>query len=172
MPAKRQIFLPCGHHFDLELLDNHIGISKLYQLDDNGHISMANMVVSERILPKQLSDVNPSCPTCGHDCKDVRRYALFHQLSALKGNLDRLYSKFCRNLHIFMENMYETKTELDKNFDSISMALRPGPLAGRKNEEIVRNRGNALVGLEQQIMHFRGKMPVKISQVNHSTDVT
>lgn len=59
-----------------------------------------------------------------------------------------------------MENMYKTKTELDKNFDTNSMALRPGPLTGRKNEEIVRNRGNALVGLEQQIVRFRGKMPV------------
>ena len=165
MASKVQMFLPCGHYFDVEFLDNHVGITKLYHLDSTGHIEKADLATFEKISPKQLSHIAVSCPLCDYDCKDVRRYALFHQLSTLEGSLDRLYSKFCRKLHIFMENIYDIKSELDKTFDNFTSTLRPGPLAGRRNEELIRHRGNAIGEVQHKISHFKGRVLSAICEV-------
>ena len=149
---KTQMFLPCGHHFDLEFLDKHMTITELYDLDSTGHIGRVRLAHREEVFSMDIS-----CPLCGYDCKDIRRYALSHQMSALEGNIDRIYAKFCRKLNMFMEQMYDAKSELDKTFGAFNRVLRPGPLSGRRNEEVVRNRGNALAELQRNITDFRGK---------------
>lgn len=59
-----------------------------------------------------------------------------------------IYAKFRGKLIVFMEQMYDAKSELDKTFGTFSRVLRPVPLPGRRNEEVVRNRGNALAELQ------------------------
>lgn len=72
------MILPCGHHFDLEFLDKHMTITKLYDLDSTGHIGRVRLAHREEVF-----SMDTSCPLCGYDCKDIRRYALSHQMSAL-----------------------------------------------------------------------------------------
>jgi len=151
-PRKSQMFLPCGHSFDLKLLDDHVGISILYDLSSTGRILKARAASA-----RDRADVKTYCPTCGIQFKQLTRYRLCDQLSALEGNIDRMYAKFSKKLNTFMEQMYSRKVELDQSFDAWSKTLRPSPLSGRTNEGLVRHRGNALAEVQESITDFRGK---------------
>jgi len=151
-PSKKiQMFLPCGHSFDLDLLDDHVGISILYDLSNTGRILKARATSA-----RDRAKVKTYCPTCGTSFTQLTRYHLCDQLSALEGNIDQIYAKFSRRLNIFMEQIYFRKVELDQTFDAWSKTLRPSPLSGRTNEGLVRDRGNALAEVQDNIMNFRG----------------
>ena len=150
-PIKVQMFLACGHHFDLQTLDEHFGINKIFQINSAGHIVKVNLAPIKR-----RPSVNCSCPACGQDCKDLRRYALSNQLSNLESNIDRICAKIDHKLNAVMGLMCETKTELDKSFESFVKALRPGPLTGRTNQAIVIGRGNTMAEVQSKITDFRG----------------
>lgn len=145
------MFLACGHQFDLETLDDCFDITKLYQVDGTGRIAKVNLAAMEQLAVMKLA-----CPSCGQDCKDLRRYALSHQLSVLEGTIDRMCAKFDRKLNNMLHLMYKTKAELDKSFGAFAKALRPGPLTGRTNQDLVISRGNAMVELQSSISGFRG----------------
>lgn len=149
--ACTQMFLPCGHSFDLRVLDGHVGLSLLYELGSDGWIKNAR-------APSALdrSKLRTSCPTCRTHFSQLARYELGVQLSALEDNLDGLYAKFSRKLHWILHDMYFRKMELDRSFDTWRKALRPSPLSGRFNESLVRGRGNALVEIQATITNFRG----------------
>ena len=150
LSQKTYMFLPCGHHFELEFLDRHIGLTKLYRLDTTGNI---HKVACDTL--GQVKKMVLGCPTCGGSCKNVRRYAFHHQLVALKGNIDRMHTKLTRKMNMFMEQLYHAKTRFDKSVDDFRERLRPGPLAGRNNADLVRHRGNTLVELQSNITEFR-----------------
>ena len=150
---RTYMFLPCGHHFELESLDTHIGLDKIYCIDTNGKIQR---IASDSL--SQAQGMNATCPTCGESCKDVRRYAIHHQLMALRGNVDRMHTKFSRKMNMFMEQLYDGKTSLDKSFDDFRGRLRRGPLAGRSNENLVRHRGNALAETQSRITKFKDEV--------------
>ena len=145
------MFLACGHHFDLQILDKILDIAKLYQVDATGRITKVKLAPME-----QLASINLSCPSCGQDCKDLRRYALSHQLSVLESNIDQMCAKFASKLNAMLHSMYKTKTELDRSFGTFVKALRPGPLTGRTNQDLVTTRGNAMAEVQSDITGYRG----------------
>ena len=150
-PTTTQMFLACGHQFDLQTLDESLDITKIYQVDGTGRITKANLATME-----QLAAMNLSCPSCGQGCKDLRRYALPHQLSMLESNIDQICAKFDRKLNDMLYSMYKIKMELDRNFGTFAKALRPGPLTGRTNQDLVTTRGNAMVEVQSNVAGFRG----------------
>ena len=147
------MFLPCGHHFELEYLDNHFSLTDVYHLDTTGKIQK----VTSNAL-SQIKSLSPACPTCGESCTNVRRYALLHQLAALKGNVDRMHAKFSRKMNMFMEQLYNAKIGLDESFDDFQKRLRSGPLTGRSNENMIRQRGNILAEVQSRITKFKDQV--------------
>lgn len=151
-PEKLQMFLACGHHFDVEVLDSYVGIHNLYQLSaKSGHINGVHLSSMEQTFDMSL----PYCPSCGEGCEDVRRYAIIYQLRMTEGNIDRVYSKLCRNLNRFLSYMHDVKRDLDDSFPGFAGRLRPGPLTGRTNERLVSERGNAMTDVQGKIQRFR-----------------
>ena len=150
---KTYMFLPCGHHFELEYLDKYFDLGNLYQLDINGTIQK----VASHIL-SQVKSTNLPCPTCGESCKNVRRYALHHQLVALRDNVDRVHTKFSRKMNMFMEQLYDAKISLDRSFDDFRDRLRRGPLAGNNNTNLIHYRGNTLADVQSRISNFKDQV--------------
>lgn len=150
LSQKTHMFLPCGHHFELEYLDRQLSLTNIYRLDSTGNIQG----VSCDTLG-QLKNMISTCPTCGESCNKVRRYALHHQLLALKENIDRMHAKLSRKMNMFMEKSYVAKTGLDKSFNDFRERLRPGPLTGRNNADLVRHRGNTLADTQSSITDFK-----------------
>ena len=150
LSKKTYMFLSCGHHFELEYLDQRLDLSNIYVLDATGNIQK---VASDAL--SQVKSMDLACPTCGESCKNIRRYALHHRLTALEGNIDRMHAKFSRKMNRFMEQLYSAKISLDKSFDDFRKRLRPGPLAGRSNADLVRHRGNTLAEIQGRILDFK-----------------
>ena len=153
LSQKTHMFLPCGHHFELEYLDRHFGLANIYSLDTAGNIQK----VACGTLG-QVKNMLSACPTCGISCHNVRRYALHHQLLALNGNIDLMHMKLSRKMNMFMEQLYDAKTRLDKSFKDFCERLRPGPLAGRNNSDLVRHRGNTLAEIQNNITRLKDEI--------------
>lgn len=153
LSQKTHMFLPCGHHFELEYLDRHFGVASIYGLDNTGNIQK---VACDTL--GQVKNMSSACPTCGTSCQDVRRYALHHQLLSLKENIDLMHRKLSRKMHIFMERLYDAKTRLDESFNDFCERLKPGPLAGRNNSDLVRHRGNTLAEIQTNIVDFADRV--------------
>ena len=150
LSQKTYMFLPCGHHFELAFLDSHFGLANVYRLDATGSIQK----VSCDKLP-QAKRMVLTCPICRESCSNVRRYALHHQLIALKGNIDRMHTKLSRKMNWVMERLFQAKTRLDQSFNEFRDGLKPGPLTGRSNADLVRHRGNTLAEIQSQITDFK-----------------
>ena len=150
---KMYMFLPCGHHFELEYLDKYVGVTNIYDLDKNGNIQK---VVCKPL--SQIKNMDPVCPTCGESCRDVRRYSLYCQLLAFNGNIDRMHSKLSRKMNMFMEQLYDARTSLDKSLTEFRERLKPGPLGGRNNADLVRSRGNTLADIQSRILDFKSQV--------------
>ena len=150
---KTYMFLRCGHHFELEYLDKYFGVTNIYDLDKSGNI--------QKVVCKPLSQVKNMvsvCPTCGESCRDVRRYALYYQLLALNGNIDRMHTKLSRKMNMFMEQLYDARTSLDKSLTDFRGRLKPGPLGGRNNADLVRYRGNTLADIQSRLLDFKNQV--------------
>ena len=150
LSQKTYMFLPCGHHFELEYLDRHLDLNNIYVLDTTGNVQK---VASDAL--SQVKSTDLACPTCGESCKNIRRYALHYQLVALEGNIDRMHAKLSRKMNMFMEQLYGAKIDLDKSFNDFQKRLKPGPLAGRSNADLVRHRGNTLAEIQSRILDFK-----------------
>jgi len=153
IPSKTMMFLPCGHQSELAVLDNHVGLSSIYQMDGAGRIEKVFLRPQ-----RQSSSIQISCPSCGSCLQDVRRYLLFNQLSTLEDHVDRMHAKFSRKMNMFLEQMCNTQYNLDDTYEAFKRGLRSGPLAGKMNEDLVRYRGNALAGIQHQILYFKGEV--------------
>ena len=150
LSQKTHMFLPCGHHFELDYLDRHFDLNNIYVLDTTGNIQK---VASDALGQAKSTDL--VCPICGESCKNIRRYALRYQLAALEGNVDRMHAKFSRKMNMYMEQLYGARINLDMSFNDFQKRLRPGPLAGRSNADLVRHRGNALAEIQSRILDFK-----------------
>lgn len=163
-PIKTQMFLSCGHSFDLDILDNHVGISNLYEIDGDGRIRRPSVALTEVLTKSKVS-----CPMCGSLSPQVRRYALHAQILAFQDNIDRLYANFSRKFHTFSIEMWKVKHEMDCTYEASSKALKPGPLSGRSNQELVHKRGNKLNWLQKQITEFNGRLTFEITDLTTLT---
>ena len=150
---KTYMFLPCGHYFELEYLDKSFDLANVYLVNNTGNIQG----IASNILSR-LKSMNLACPNCGESCKDVRRYALHHQLAELEGNVDRMYSKFSRKMNMFMDQIYNAKIGLDRSFNDFQESLKPGPLTGRSNTNLVHYRGNTTADVESRIKNFKDQV--------------
>lgn len=151
MPAKIMMGLQCGHTFGLEHLDNLFGLAKIYNIDSTGRISNVRLTSIQ-----QLPVIDLSCPECGKACKYTRRYAILDQLANLEGNIDRTYGRFHRRYYVLLNQVYQTKTELDQTIQGYANMLRAGPLKGPENVQLTRDRGNKTNLVERAILAFRG----------------
>lgn len=153
VPAKLQLFLACGHYFDLEVIDEYVGLRDVYDINPTGVIKRA-LLDSSAI---EALGANAYCPECGVTCIDIRRYAIFKQLRDLPDTVDRLYAKMGRKMNMFMDLIIRSKEDLDTSFEAFSKKMKPGPLTGKSNERWVRDRGNAMMEVQRKIVDFRGK---------------
>ena len=149
-PAQSQLSLSCGHSFDVDVLDLHVGLEKVFEISDTGVIQSPRPGISTDIMTPLR------CLECDMSCNDIRRYALISHLRAIPENIDRLYKKLGRKMYQYMEQIREAKDKLQSDFPDFKDRLKAGPLAGRRNELLVRLRGSALNDLQQQITRFRG----------------
>jgi len=145
-----QLFLSCGHSFDVQALDDYVGMGKIFEMNDAGIIERPRFGITENVT------MIPRCPVCNKPCKDIRRYALMSHLRDLPENIDRLFKKLGRKMYGYMEQVLELKEELQLEFPDFQKSLKPGPLAGKKNENLVRVRVSKLNALQQQISKYRG----------------
>ena len=150
-PAQSQISLSCGHSFDVKRLDHHVGLEKVFKTTDTGTIRRprSGITLGDKMLP--------SCPECNMQCHDVRRYALLTHVQAIQANIDRLFKKLGRKMCQFMGHINDAKEELQSDFTEFQKRLKAGPLAGKRNEHLVRIRGSALNDIQLQLTGFRGK---------------
>ena len=146
---KPQMFLSCGHSFDVEELDRHVGIQELYDTDDHDKTFKSKKSVGE-------GNINATCPVCGQSCASSRRYALHHQMQSFPKVLDSIYSRLYRKLCNFLDVTYSTKGSLDSSFRFFQESLQPGPLNGRKNELKIRERSIILQKIQASITGFKG----------------
>ena len=152
LPTKTQMYLACGHSFDIDVLDSHIGVTGLYQIDTHGNIQALAMG-----LESGMDSVNPQCPICTQDCAEIRRYSICKQLRDFTGVADILSALFARKTNYFLKRAYAIKLDLDATFARFHETIRPGPLTGKANETKIRERVSALDELHEHIGGFRGK---------------
>lgn len=150
-PQKLQMHLKCGHSFDLEEMDMHVGLRNVYEIDGRGIIKRPQISSSIQSL-----HTKPCCPQCGKSCVDMRRYAIFKQLQDLPDTIDRLYAKMGRKMDQFNHSMLNCRDQLQASVQKFRKSLQPGPLAGNANACLVRERGNAMMEVQQRIVDFRG----------------
>ena len=150
-PNQLELFLSCGHNFDIKTLDKHFGLGKIFEASDTGNIERPRT----GIAPDAMAILR--CPKCSALCNDVRRYALINHLPNLVENIDRLIKKLGRKMYGYMEQMLEVKNSLRVEFPDFQKSLKAGPLAGKRNENLVRVRANKLNGVQQQIVNYRGQ---------------
>lgn len=163
IPKKTMMFLPCGHHFDVETLDQHVGLLAIYQMGLSGRIKKIDLK-SEPFSSKKL---RLSCPSCNKDFGDTRRYLHVKQLSTMKENVDRLLGRLSRMTSLFLKRMSEVKVNLDGTYEAFQNGLKSGPLSGKTNEDLVRYRGNALAGVTHQIQSFKGTSLIKYGRIQN-----
>ncbi len=145
-----QLFLPCGHSFDVKALDAYVGVGKIFELSETGVIERPRFGITGD------TTMVPRCPECSAPCEDVRRYALMSQVRNLPENIDRLFKKLGRKMYGYMEQVLEMKAELQAEFPEFQMSLKPGPLSGKRNETLVRVHGSKFNAVQQQISKYRG----------------
>lgn len=141
--------LPCGHCFDVEKLDKHVGLADFYEISDTG------LIVRPRICVTDLRA--PTCPTCSGSFSGVRRYSLFDQLRSLPDIVDRMYAKFGRKMDMFEDQLTKAELGLTLGFGDFTKQFKPSPLAGKKNQNLVRVRGNTMMEVQKRITDFRGE---------------
>ena len=149
--GRIQMFLHCGHNFDLEVLDKHVELSSFYDLDNTGKILKTNL--STRQAP---ASAKPFCPACGRDFTNIQRYALIVKLTSLNGTFDRIYANFSQRLGVFMEQVYSIRTQYDQDYNIFQKTLKPSPLSGKTNEDAVNDRRMVLARLENSVENSKG----------------
>lgn len=147
---QSQLFLSCGHRFSVKALDDYVSIGKIFEISDTGVILRPRF----DIVPDKAKAL--LCPVCSVPFNDVRRYASISQVRDLEENIDRLFKKLGRKMYGYMEQILEIKVQLQSEFPSFQNSLKPGPLAGKRNENLIRVRGSKLNGVQQQITRYRG----------------
>ena len=158
VPGEPQMFLSCGHNFDVQRLDKHVGIEEIYKIDKEGRFL-------EVVTPtaQEGRRVKASCPRCGESCALINRYALHHRLEMFESVLDGLHVRLYRKVSKFLDDLYSKKLALDSSFHTFNSCLKSGPLTGRYNESRIRERGNVLAELQENIVGFRGMFTASLS---------
>ena len=148
---KIQMILHCGHTFDLEDLDDHVGLSDFHDLDVKGHI------LSTNVLPEKARvSIRTYCPVCRKSITNIRRYALIIKLSVLNETFDRICAGLSQQLSVFMEQVYTIKTQYEQSYNTFQQTLKPSPLSGKTNEDLVNKRRMILARVENSIENFKG----------------
>ncbi|KAL9102197.1 MAG: hypothetical protein Q9163_002622 [Psora crenata] len=141
--------LACGHSQDIICSAQ----DRAYDVGPSGQIRG----ISRESISGMLY-MNARCPTCGADCRDVPRYAIFDQVNKLTNSIDSVQSYFSRKIYTFLDQINHIRIDLNYSFDGFSRALRPGPLAARQNEKLVLERGNALAEVETRICRLKDEL--------------
>ena len=149
-PERSQIALPCGHYLSVKSLDDLLGLNKIFKIDDDGNVQDVGLEIDETAF------TDPRCPSCGLSCKDVRRYAIFHQLQNLNDNVDCAQAYFSQRIHKMLGNINQIRGDLDFSFDRFRNCLKPGPMAAHQNELMILQRGNAFAEVNATVHHIKG----------------
>ena len=150
--SQPQIGLPCGHNFNVRDLDILYDLIGLYR------ITAAGVVLSGEVM--RPPPETPRCLRCDSSIDGVKRYAVINQVRALPDTIDRMYAKFGRKLDTFVSQTFLTEDLLSTTFESFCKKLRPGPLAGKHNQNLVYERGNSMADVQLRITNFRDEVVV------------
>ena len=151
-PNTSQIFLPCGHHYEVRFLDDHFRLNSIYDMDEAGNIQG----LTHNASVGAITDI--ICPRCEVSCKETKRYAIFHQIRTVKDSVDRAQANFSRRYHKLLGNINQTRGMLNDSVDGFRNGLRPGPLAASQNALMVLQRGNAFAEVEAKIDQLSGML--------------
>lgn len=156
-PEKPKMVLSCGHVFDVDQMDMHVGLKNIYHYDSNGNIERPQLISSKL----QDLNINASCPDCGKSCANIRRYAFIDQLQKMPDVIDRLYAKMGRKMEMYIDGINRVKEELRSSTETFKENLKPSPLSGKTNEQLVKDRGNKIMDVQQTIVKFKGMYTYK-----------
>lgn len=159
-PENAKMFLSCGHIFDVGEMDAHVGLKNIYQFDSKGTIERPQFISSKL----DELNINAYCPDCSKPCDDLRRYAFVKQLRNMSDTVDRLYAKMGRKMELFMNDIVRVKEHLQLSADIFRKKLKPSPLSGKTNEQLVKDRGNAIMDVQNKITRFRGMFTYKVTE--------
>ncbi|KAL8945029.1 MAG: hypothetical protein Q9216_000013 [Gyalolechia sp. 2 TL-2023] len=152
VPPGTNIFLPCGHDYDVADLDSKLGVDKMLELSDSGKILSLKGSMAETCVSL------PQCPQCGAPCGDVGRYRHLRQFRVASNTVDRLYSMFGRKMKMFAEKIQGASKELDIGFGLFCKHVERGPLAGRTNTALVKARMVYMMPIQTLITRFRDEV--------------
>lgn len=77
-----------------------------------------------------------------------------------------MYAKFGRKMEMFEDQLSKAEEGLSSTFEDFVKGFRPSPLAGKKNQNLVRVRGNTMMEVQTKITDFRGEyFPVLVTNI-------
>ena len=156
----KSVPLACGHCQDRVCSDNKgsaICEKSCERILECGHFCPG------KCLDCQLNSRHATCTKIcgkaqpsGHHCPlpcHSGDCPLYQQLS---DTMDESYAKMGQQINNFMDCIIYAKDGLQKSFEDFRKKLKAGPLAGQTNERLVRERGNAMMETQRNIIKFRG----------------
>jgi DNA-directed RNA polymerase subunit RPC12/RpoP len=143
--------LKCGHSFKVTALDGHVRLGDVYQLSSAGTIECG------RVKEIPAMDLL-RCPDCSASIKGVQRYRRIEQLAALETTMDRMNTMLGRRVRDFVFECLMTEEVLPLHFEAFCRDIKSGPLAGHKNEILVRHRGYSMQELQDMILRYRNEV--------------
>ena len=154
-----QIFLPCGHNFDVQTLDSHVGIQNRDCLNTEANSDSGS--VTEIPSPDSLV-----CPNCAVPIKGIRRYLIVTQMAALPETVDRLYAKLGRKLDKLNYETYRNEELLSLTFESFCKRLSTEMrrLSGKRDKDMIWTRGNAMLKVQTKAAAFRDEVVIPFEE--------
>lgn len=147
-PSSPVITLPCGHCFESETLDRHVGITGAYEIDRYGFVSF--------IDSRKLKNCNMTCPDCGAEIHDIPAYAMISGVPKLLEETKKLIARIGGHIGIIGKRLSYHEITLRNNFPLLKMGLRPSPLSDGANRQLISQRYQALREVQEQIIAIRG----------------
>ncbi|KAA6416394.1 MAG: hypothetical protein FRX48_01114 [Lasallia pustulata] len=83
---------------------------------------------------------------------------------SLPDNIDRMFAKFGRKMEMFEDELTKAESGLSSSSGEFTKQFRPSPLAGKKNQNLVRVRGNMMMEVQKKITDFRDEVVIPFEE--------
>lgn len=156
----KSVRLACGHFQDRECSDNEepaICEMDCKSILECGHLCTGNCLDCQRNSKHASCDkICGKTQISGYQCLANCHSGDCPPCQLPSGTIDDLYAKMGRQMDTFMDCIIGAKDDLQKSFEDFRQQLKASPLTGQTNERLVRNRGNAMMETQKNIIKFRG----------------
>lgn len=150
---ERHIFLqPCGHLFDMEVLDMHLLEGIYHRSVDTGAI--------DGFQPSDVRVDHTTCPHCSKPIIGNRRYAIVNQIHHAVDNEDLLMFKIGKKLNVCARAIHRVEKQLHHQSDDLRDLIRPNPLAGKANKRVIQERSLQILELQRQVIDAQQNLAV------------